>query len=72
MSKPIKQTLFQFKSFRAPQLISEEVKSKYFIMHYNGTSGDFFTAVANMGPTDVKKDVLQTAAQNFADKKTTE
>ncbi len=70
MSEKKKQTLFRFKTMRAPELLSSETKENYFIQHPDGTSGTFYAAVAGMGIGDTKKSVLSTAASSFTGKKT--
>lgn len=70
MSEPIKQTLFRFRTMRAPELLSSEAKSNYFIEHYDGTSGVFFAAESSMAGGAVLKDVMATTAASFSNKKT--
>lgn len=70
MSEQGKQTLFRFKTMRAPELLSADSKTKYFIEHPDGSSGPFYAAIAGMGAGDTKKGVLTTAASTFTGAKT--
>lgn len=72
MAEPIKQSLFTFNATRAAELLTSEAQSSYFIHHFDGVTGDFFLAVANMGISDVKRTVLETTAQSFSQKSSAE
>lgn len=64
MAEKVKQTLFRFRNMRAPQLLSDEAKQNYFIQHPDGTSGDFFDAVAGIPDAD-KPAELASVADGF-------
>lgn len=70
MANEQKQTLFRFKTMRAPELLSADAKTKYFIEHPDGSSGPFYAAVSGMGMGDTKKGVLAVAAAAFTGAKT--
>jgi len=70
MSEPIKQTLFRFKSMRAPQLVGNQDLIDFFVQHFDGESGVFFTAVDGMEPEENREVVLETAISTFEDNKT--
>lgn len=53
-----------------PELISETNLNNFFIQHFDGESGAFYTAVNSMEPEENREDVLQFTADEFADKKT--
>lgn len=46
MTTPVKTTLFNLKTSRAPELLSDDARQKYFIDHPDGSTGVFYTAVA--------------------------
>lgn len=70
MSENKKQTLFRFRTMRAPKLLAAETKENYFIEHPDGTSGPFYTAIAAMTAGQIKNEVLATTAAGFTGKKT--
>lgn len=70
MSENKKQTLFRFKTLRAPELLSNDSKEKYYITHPDGTSGPFFAAIAALGGSPGKRTALANAAASFTGKKT--
>lgn len=73
MSENTKQTLFRFRTTRAPELLSDDAKSKYFAIHYHlrqvpatpGT-GPFFTAVAAKASNETVREVMELTAGIFS------
>jgi hypothetical protein len=66
-----KQTIFNFRMARNPELLSESAKSLYYVNHPNvlnpaNPPGDFITAINGMGVNDDKRTVLQNTANAFA------
>jgi hypothetical protein len=64
MASTNKQTLFRFKTVRAPKQLDPE-ENRYFIQHPDGSSGKFFTAIAGIPTGSPKRPALETAAANY-------
>lgn len=73
MSENTRQTLFGFRTTRAPELLSDAAKAKYFAQHYDlrqvpaipGT-GPFFTAVATKPSNQTVREAMEQAAAAFS------
>lgn len=66
MNNEIKNTLFRFVSFRAPELTSDFEKNPGFITDKGKIEGVFLNAVINLGANTTKREALQNAANSFA------
>lgn len=64
MASTNKQTLFRFKTVRAPQQLDPK-DNQYFIHHPNGTEAPFFTAIAGIPAGSPKRPALEAAAAAY-------
>lgn len=64
MASTNKKTLFQFRTLRTPGLLTEDAKKLFFVTHFDGSSGVFFEALADRGPSELNKTVVAKAVEN--------
>jgi hypothetical protein len=67
MTTPIKTTLFNLKTSRAPELLTDDARQKYFIDHPDGSTGVFYTAVAGRPGGQSIREAMEGASETFTE-----
>lgn len=65
MASTNKKTLFQFRTFRTPGLLTEDAKKLFFVTHFDGSTGAFFDAVIDGDPNETKQALMAACAASF-------
>lgn len=67
MTTPLRTTLFNLKTSRAPELLSDSARQDYYIDHPDGTSGAFYTEVTTRPDGQSIREAMVNAASAFTD-----